>query len=394
MSVPKLKWTQSGVVVPAEADVLSGTQDDINQAFGGNLNPALETPQGQLATSLAEEIAAKNAEIANITNQVNPDLAAGRWQDAIGRIYFLSRIPAQGTVVQATANGLPGTVIASGALAKDGNGNLWEVTTPATINSNGTASVAFTSQPLGPIAVPAELSIYQAIPGWDSIAVVSGVVGRDVESRSAFEARRRAAIALNAKGYAAAIHGAVLNLDGVLSAYAISNYGSGSKTVGGYTLAPHSVYVAVVGGTDAEVANAIWLKNSMGCDYNGNTTVTVVDDSIGSDPLPQYNIKFERPADLPIYYAVTIKADSSLPTDIDSQIQTAIENALSGADGKPAAQIGSTVYASRFYSGIALLGVEIIDILIGTSSGSETANTVAVNIDQMPTFGGQTVTQQ
>ena len=96
-SVPKLKFTTAGVTVPAETDVLAGVQADMNAAFGGGLNPALETPQGQLASSQAAIIGDKNNEIAYFVNQVDPQYSADRFQDAIARIYFLTRKPATST---------------------------------------------------------------------------------------------------------------------------------------------------------------------------------------------------------------------------------------------------------------------------------------------------------
>jgi hypothetical protein len=71
-AVPKIQFTAAGLVIPAETDVLAGVQADMNAAFGGGLNPALETPQGQLASSQAAVIADKNNEIATVVNQVDP----------------------------------------------------------------------------------------------------------------------------------------------------------------------------------------------------------------------------------------------------------------------------------------------------------------------------------
>lgn len=51
-NVPSVVFGATGVVLPAEADVLTGVQSDINQAFGGGVNPALNTPKGQLSQSL------------------------------------------------------------------------------------------------------------------------------------------------------------------------------------------------------------------------------------------------------------------------------------------------------------------------------------------------------
>ncbi|MGZ8158345.1 MAG: baseplate J/gp47 family protein, partial [Methylobacter sp.] len=166
-------------------------------------NPALETPQGQLATTLASIIADKNAQIANIANQVNPDFSSGRWQDAIARIYFIDRIPAQGTVVQATCIGLQGVVIPVGSLAKDSSGNVYSCTQAGTIPNTGSIVLSFTCTTPGAIACPAGTltTIYKAIPGWDTINnLTDGVVGNPVESREEFETRRQASVAASLGG--------------------------------------------------------------------------------------------------------------------------------------------------------------------------------------------------
>ena len=48
-NVPAITWVNGSPVLPAEQDILTGVQADINTAFGGGVNPSLQTPQGQLA---------------------------------------------------------------------------------------------------------------------------------------------------------------------------------------------------------------------------------------------------------------------------------------------------------------------------------------------------------
>ena len=40
-----------GFVIPSTSAILAGVQEDYNAAFGGDLNSALDTPQGQLISS-------------------------------------------------------------------------------------------------------------------------------------------------------------------------------------------------------------------------------------------------------------------------------------------------------------------------------------------------------
>lgn len=390
-SVPEIAFSESGLVIPAESAILAGVQEDINSAFGGGLNPALETPQGQLASSQAAVIADKNAEFAYYVNQVDPQYASGRFQDAIARIYFLNRKPATSTVVQVTLGGLAGTVVPAGTLAQDTSGNTYTNLGEAIIGSVGTVTASFSNIETGPIACPAGTltSVYQAIPGWSTITnAADGVIGSVVESRADFEYRRKNSVAINGTGSAPAIYANVFNVDGVLDAYVIDNPTNATVNTGAtnYPVVAHSVYVAVVGGADSDVAQAIWTHKDLGCDYNGNTTVVVTDESGYSYPYPSYTVKFERPASLPILFEVEIVDNPSLPADIVALTKAAIIARFNGADGGARERIGSDIFASRYYGPVSLIGssVSIISILIGTVTA--TLNSVSVGIDESPTL--------
>lgn len=396
-SVPKLKFTTAGVTVPAETDVLAGVQADMNAAFGGGLNPALETPQGQLASSQAAIIGDKNNEIAYFVNQVDPQYSDGRFQDAIGRIYFLTRKPATATAVTATLTGLPGTVVPAGTLAQDTSGNTYACSADATIAVTGTVNAEFQNIQTGPIPCAAGTltQVYQAVPGWDAITnAADGTLGNNVESRADFEYRRKNSVALNGKGTPSAIYAEVFALPGVLDVYVKDNP-SGETVLTGptnYPLLPHSVYVAAVGGTDADVAAAIWRKKDVGCDYNGNTSVTVTDESGYNYPQPTYVVKFERPAALPVKFAVQLVNDVSLPSNIVALVKAAIIARFNGTDGTTRERIGSLILASRYYGAVvsAASNVSLISVLIGTST--PTLSQVSVGIDQKPTLSESDIT--
>jgi uncharacterized phage protein gp47/JayE len=388
-NVPDLSITATGVVLPAEADILTGTLADINAAFGGGLNQVLETPQGQVASSVAAIVADKNDTIAYLVNQFDPANASGRFQDALGRIYFLDRDPAEGTVVNVVCSGLNGTVIPVGSLVQDNAKNIYSATAGGTI-TNGTVTLPFVNLQTGPIALAAggiNGAPYQAIPGWDSATnPAAGVTGSDVESRADFEFRRRASVALNAVNSLQSIYANVFNVAGVTDVYVTENVTSANITKGStnYTLVPHSIYVAVVGGLASDIALAIWNKKSVGADYNGNTTVTVVDSSGYSAPMPSYQVKFQVPTATPVLFAVQLANNPSLPSNIVALVQAAIVSAFAGGDGGQRARIGSTLFASRFYAPISSINsnVAILSLLLGIST--PTATSVTMGIDQAP----------
>lgn len=396
-NVPPVQFTLAGLVVPQESAILAGVQADINDAFGGGVNPAPETSQGQLAASQSAIVADANAVFAEFVNQVDPDTAAGFMQDAIARIYFLDRQPAAPTVVECDCMGNPGVIIPVGAQAADTSGNLYTCLEAGSIPPGGTITLAFANVMDGPIPCPANTLtvIFRAIPGWDTINnPAPGVLGTNVESQAAFAYRRAQSVALNARGSLPSIYAAVFDVADVLDVYATENTTNVVVNVGAtnYPLAPHSLYVAAVGGLNDAIAKAIWTKKDVGCDYNGNTTVVVTDDSGYLPPLPTYNVKFERPGALTIKFAVDIQNDASLPSNIVDLVKAAIIATFNGTTGGTRVRIGSLLLASKFYPGVIAIGPEVSVLSILLGSVTPTLTSQLIGIDQAPTVQASDIT--
>lgn len=397
-SVPTIDFTATGLTLPTDAAILAGVQADMNAAFGGNLNPALSTPQGQLATSEAAILSAKNAEFAKFVALVDPDTSSGFMQDAIARIYFLNRRPAAATVVQVQCNGLSGVVIPVGALVRDASGNIYSCTQRGVIPVGGLITLPFAAQVAGPIACPAGSisgAPYRAIIGWDRATnLAAGVTGALVETRAEFEFRRKQSVAINAKGTLPSIYANVFNVEGVFDTYVTENTTSDPITVGAtaYALVPHSIYVAVVGGLAEDVAKAIWLRKDAGADYNGNTQVTVYDESGYSYPYPEYTVKFQTPTPTPVKFSVQIANDPTLPSNVIDLVKAAIVNAFVGGDGGQRSRIGATIFASRFYAPLSAVSpvMSILSLLIGTDTA--TMPSLPIGIDQAPTVSNSDIT--
>lgn len=385
-NVPLPTFGDKGFTSPEELAIYNGVIADFVAVFGGMMNTGPSTPQGQLATSFAAVIGAFNDLFVDFTNQVDPAYASGRMQDAIARIYFLARRAATPTVVTATCSGATGVVIPVGALAKATDDTIYQALTTATIPVGGSVDIQFAALVDGPIACPAGSlnTIYRTIPGWDSITnVADGLPGRDEENRADFEERRALSVAINATGILPAVRGSVLAVDGVVDAYVTENVTGSSVVIGSQTIVAHSLYVCVEGGTDDDVAKAIWLKKNPGCNYSGATTVVVEDTNSGYVTPPTYSVKFQRAASLTIDVDVEIANGVDVPSDVEAQVEAAVT-----AQFAEIAKIGQTVYASTFVCPIGALGTwaRIISVEVNTAASQ------AVGINEFPALGDVTVT--
>lgn len=405
MTVPQPSFGPDGFIVPPESEILVAVKEEFNEAFSNTLNMADETPQGQLSVSQTAAIGNANDAFAFLAQQFDPAYNSGRYQDAIARIYFISRIGSRPTAVICTCGGLPGVVIPAGSLALAADGNQYVSTEDAIIAAIGTVDVNFACVVDGPVPCPTDTvtTIYQAINGWDSITnVAEGVLGRDTETRAEFESRRFATVANNANGSIPAVLGSVLEVPDVLDAYVTENVANSPQTVSGVLLGPKTIYVAAVGGDSAAVARAIWLKKAPGCGYNGNTNVTVYDQNSGYDPpFPSYSVSFQRPTALAILFDVHLQNNPLIPADAEALIQAAVIAAFAGVDGSQRVRIGSRILASNFYNAIQLLGpwAQIKTIKIGsavapkaTAHGSMSGTTMGITLLTGGSIGaGQTV---
>jgi hypothetical protein len=363
-NVPAPVLGENGCAVPAESEILAGVQSDINASFGSNLNFTTTsggrtnpTPQGQLSNSMTAMLGFVNDMYLFFCNQTDPAYASGRFQDAIGRIYYIDRIKSEPTVLQVSCIGLQDVPIPVNATVRDQSGNIYRCTTAGVIPSTGAITLPFSCTVDGPIATPSDIEIYQSISGWDSVTLISSVVGQDVENRANFETRRSESTALNSRAMIQSIRAALRALPGVIDAYAYDNDLATSATIQNVTIPPHSIYIAVTGGDSAQIAQTIWAKKGPGAPYyvgSGTTAIEIQDTDGYVPPYPTYTVSYQVPNDLQILIKVNLLNTQYVPGNAASLVQQAILASFSGGDGGPiAGRIAGELLASRFYASIA-----------------------------------------
>lgn len=399
-----ITFSDTGPVAPDTSAVLEAQQNLFQQAFDNKLNTEASTPQGQLMTSLAAIVQDKNSKLLYLANMFNPATSEGMFQDALAKIYFIDRHGAQATTVQVTCTGAAGTVIPGADTSNDParvaaeDGTQYYCTTGGTIPPSGSIVLPFECVQPGAVELDAHdiVSIVQAIPGWDTADNESvGVTGNSVESQQAFETRRYASVAMNSRSMLASVYSRVANLDGVLDILVRQNRGDNPKEDNGVSLKPHSIYVCVLGGADAEIAEAIYNTVSGGCDYNGETSVEYTDPTTGAVET----ILFQRPEEFEFAIEVTIRITSSAPSNVEELIKS---NVYADFYGEPyinsgtntvhtnesmRVKIGEEVLASRFFCPVISAGANgLLSVTIGKYGGSSLGTSVQLTNKQYPSL--------
>lgn len=386
----------TGLTVDSAADVLAQIEADWQNAFSGGGLPPLDvdpaTPAGQLIATQAALVQAKDSEILFLAQQFNPETAEGRWQDALGKIYFLSRKTAESTVVTCACGGLYNTNIPAGSIVQSTDGYQLASIDDATIPASGTVNVEFAVTETGPVEIPAGsvTKIITVIPGWDTVTnAAAGVLGRDEETRTEFETRRYNSVAANAQGSVLAIQGAIAQVDGVLDCVVMENATNAQITVHGVNIDPHSICASVYGGDGTDIAEAIYRRKDAGCGTTGDTVVSYVDADY-NNAVYTYNIL--RPTPTAVKITVTIKQTDATPASIAEDIKTALVADFYGQGNNARVSTAATLYASRFYPVVIAAGVsDFVSLEIALGSGS-LASYIDIDADQEPTLSEDDIT--
>lgn len=334
----------TGVVVPDTIDLKTEVQQEYLTGIDANLNLADETPQGVMiaAEALARaEVVANNAAVAN---QINPNIAGGPFLAAICELTGLD-VPI-GTHSYLTAVAIGGqalTFIPAGSVAHVGgpSGAAFQTVAAVTLSAGGTGVVDFQAVDIGPTPCGISgLNTPSAVLGWETVnnsaaAVLGELAPTDAELRTL----RKNTLALQGIGLPEAVTSALNDTPGVRSIQFRENVTNGTLTIDGIVLVAHSIWACVSGGLDLDVATALLQSKSLGCNWNGATTVNVTEPSSGQT----YPVQFDRPTNVPIWVRYTIKTGTLLGDQL-SQIQAATQAYATGQiDGMSGFTVGAGV---------------------------------------------------
>lgn len=394
--------SKTGFDVTEITDLRQQIASEWQEAFKEKDRPLLntdpETPQGQIIDSQVASVNQKDSEVLYLAQQFDPRTAEGCFQDALAEIYFIKRKSAINSYAICTLNGRAGTQISAGALIESEiDGTQWSLDQDVTIPVGKTITAKFTCLTEGVISASAGTltKIVTTVTGWDTVTNATATVGSLEESQSAFEKRRYDSVALNSRSTTGAVYANVSQCDDVIAVYVTDNKTNVNKTIDGYTLTPHSIFVCVIGGANQDIAKAIYEHLSAGCDYNGNTSVNITNEYTGAVE----QVKFYRPTNYNIYIKVRIQNNDSLPNDYENIIKQAVYNNFYGLDdikinNEPLLRIkmNDNIYSSRFTPSILNVGIANVLTVQMSTNGSTWVNNLHMPITANPTLDQNNIT--
>lgn len=313
----------TGLHIPTYADILSDLISQMKNIFGSDIYIDSDSMDYQQISIFAKKIYDTYSFALLVYNNRTPVTAIGVGLDNAVSYAGIVRNPATYSTCQVTVTGDPGTVITNGQVS-DGT-NTWNLPDSVTIPSGGTITVVSTCSVSGNVsALPNTITIITTpVYGWLSVTNnYSANAGTNVETDANLRGRFAVSVMSPSSTVFEALQASILDVDAVTRSKCFENDTSTTSSQG---FPPHSVTCVVEGGTDNDVATAIYYEKTPGCYTNGTTSVELT-----SEAGNVTTIRFYRPTYKTIYLKVFITSlngyNSSSVTDIQNAIVSYISN--------------------------------------------------------------------
>ena len=362
-----------------------------------NLDPS--TPDGLKLASDSEIFANLDELGLKAYNSKDPNKASGTELDIICALTGTVRSPGTPSTALLTLSGDQGTVITAGAVVESTeNGARWTTDSTVTIGVSGSINVAASCENVGPTqaSIDTLTKIVNPVSGWQGVTNAAvATPGTSKETDAELRYRRKASVSLPGNNQVDSMFSAIAAVDGVRRVKIYENDTDAIDTDG---LPAHSIAPIIDGGTDADVARAIYNKKNPGVtlDQPGTAVDVVVTSPVTGNPK---TIKFSRPIYVDIAVTVNVTDDGSLPVTADQEIEDAILEYVDGTllesvEGfnQTGFDIGESAPPGRLYTPVnkvlGLYGSSFVSSIL-LDGGS---TTIAIDFNELARFTGANIT--
>ena len=345
--------SSSGLHIPTYQDILDTMISDAQAIYGADIYLGIDTQDYQFLSVIASKQFDSLQAVQLAYNNTCPTTAIGSGLSSLVKLNGIARKAASYSTCEVTLTGTASVTITNGVV-QDQSGILWDLPASVTLVAAGSpigSSYSWTGtatcETIGAqTALPATITtIATPTYGWASVTnATAAVPGLPVETDAQLRARQALSVSIPS----------LTKLDGTVAAIAAVANVTRYQVYENYTNLPlagsglpaHSITCVVEGGTDTDVATAIYNNRGIGCLTYGDVSVTITSVYSGIPTV----ISFKRSTPVPIYVHIQVHPLTGVisgQTTYTSADTAAIEQALT--DYLNSLQIGEAVTLSSLY---------------------------------------------
>lgn len=372
---------------PTYSDILDYLIEYFKNIYGQDCYLGNDAADYQWISIIAYRLSDVMAALQDDYNNRSVATATGTALDGLVKLNGITRKAASYSTCTVTLTGTAFTIIQNG-LIQDTSGYYWDLPQVVIIGSGGTASVTATCQTIGNIAALENTLTVIASPqyGWASVTnSTAATPGQAVETDEQLRSRQALSTRLASHTMLSGTEAGIAAVTNVTRYKVHENYHDYTDTP--EDTPPHSITCIVEGGTDDDVASAIFLNRGIGVDTYGGTPLDeyeVVVDVTDPDSGNVTKIKFRRPEYIPIYAQITVRALDGYVSSITEDIKSAVVDYLNDL------QIGQDLTISALYS-VAMSQMENIKeptfsvtaVVAGVTPEGMSASDISIAFDEV-----------
>lgn len=356
------------------------------------------TPDGQIIAAFAEMLTNADEAVLDSYHAADPDTAQGQALDAILALSNMQRQNGTYSVAVVQLSGVETTVVPAGTQIENVvTGIRWALDSAVVLGADATNANVTCIEIGAQTAGAGELTqIANPVSGLQSVNnSAPATLGRNSMTDAEARLFREATISNRASNNIDSIVSAVAAVDGVTTVRAYNNR---TATIDSNGIPGHNFSVIVLGGADADIAQAIYNNLPPGPGmYGGSSPVTVVTNSEVTNNSE--SITFGRAVSVPLYVTVNLIQTGEFASGIGNQIAQALVDFSIGDlfDDEPAGfrKTGFEI-AEDISSGLLHIPVNYVvgatgqgyvdSIFIGVTSSPGTPGTVVIDWNEIATL--------
>lgn len=358
---------QNGITIDTLAEITTSLENSFKAIYGSDIILDSNSPDGQLINIFAQAIRDLREFEQNIFNSFDPDQAPGVNLDARVSINNLQRRGGtySTTDVDVTTDralnliGLDGeeTPPENIYTVKDDQENEFYLQVSQAIGSSGLYSLEFRAADSGAVLIlqntittPVTVILGVTVLNNPDLLLVTGI---DQETDAELRLRRDRATALNSIGFFESMESALVAINEVAYILVLENITNATDSDG---IPAHSYWIIVSGGSDTDVANAIYTARSGGSGMKGSESVDVtqIDGTL-------FEINFDRPIEETLWIQFNI-SDIITGTAVDTDfLATQIVDNITYGIGATANKTDIEAFVKSIYPNVYVQDCEVSD---------------------------------
>lgn len=316
-----IEFTREGLTVDTFDEIHTELKDGYREIYGEDLDLSQNTPDGQRIGLSAKMELDLQSFLAQLYNNLDPDVATGSLQDIILKYTGTTKSPASKSSAVVTISTDRTLTLPAGYTVKDTASQEW-ITEQESALSIGDTDIQFVASKYGAVSA---LQNTITEPVTIVLGVISinnadaAIVGRNEETEEEVRIRRNKSLGNPSYSQVGSVTAKLYEITGVLDAVVYENDTDIYDSV--RDIDAHTIWIICDGGSNSQIAESVTKQKTGGTGLKGSEVSTFIELLVrpdGTEQIYTHIVNFDRPTDVVLYVRASARRRvTGQPVDTD-----------------------------------------------------------------------------